>query len=111
MKPLLGLPIPFLFLSLFSLPSFAEPLLLKTRSRAESPKGSGHFEALETTNRWEAKKTAIVICDMWDDHWCKGASARVAEMAPAMNEAVKAARNRGVFLQPAAGSYPFGFAA
>jgi nicotinamidase-related amidase len=35
---------------------------------------------------------------MWDDHWCKGASARVAEMAPAMNEVVSVARRRGVFV-------------
>src|SRR5262249_41503318 len=43
-------------------------------------------------------KTAIVICDMWDRHWCAGASRRVAEMAPRMNEVIKAARARGVFI-------------
>jgi nicotinamidase-related amidase len=47
---------------------------------------------------WDASKTAIIIVDMWDDHHCKSAAARVAEMAPAMNRAVTAARAKGVFI-------------
>jgi nicotinamidase-related amidase len=35
---------------------------------------------------------------MWDDHWCKGAARRVAEMAPALNDTVNAARAKGVFI-------------
>lgn len=50
------------------------------------------------TIRWDADKTAIVICDMWDQHWCKGATRRVAEMAPRMNEVVSEARRRGVLI-------------
>lgn len=45
---------------------------------------------------WDAGKTAIVICDMWDRHWCEGATRRVGEMAPRMNEVVAAARAKGV---------------
>ncbi len=33
---------------------------------------------------------------MWDRHWSRGATERVAEMAPRMNKVVAAARNRGV---------------
>ncbi|HWB13647.1 MAG TPA: cysteine hydrolase family protein [Pirellulales bacterium] len=47
---------------------------------------------------WDPAETAIIIVDMWDDHHCKSAAARVAEMAPAMNRAVKAARAKGVFV-------------
>jgi nicotinamidase-related amidase len=35
---------------------------------------------------------------MWDDHWCKSAARRVVEMAGPLNEAVNAARSRGVFI-------------
>lgn len=48
--------------------------------------------------RWDAKKTAIVVCDMWNEHWCKGATERVAEMAPRMNEVLKKARAAGVLI-------------
>jgi nicotinamidase-related amidase len=47
---------------------------------------------------WDAKKTALIICDMWDDHWCKSAARRVGELAGPLNEVAKAARARGVFV-------------
>ncbi len=45
---------------------------------------------------WRADETAIIICDMWDNHWCTTATERVGEMAPVMNEMIKAARAKGV---------------
>lgn len=48
--------------------------------------------------RWDPRKTAFIICDMWDDHWCKGAAARVGELAGPLNRLVAEARRRGVFI-------------
>jgi type 1 glutamine amidotransferase/nicotinamidase-related amidase len=76
----------------------AEPLKLPTRSRVETAQGSGEWPVVEKTVEWDAKKTALVICDMWDQHWCRGATRRVAEMAPRMNEVIREARQRGVFI-------------
>jgi alpha-L-fucosidase len=45
---------------------------------------------------WEPVQTAIIVCDMWDKHWCDGATARVKELAPALNEMLNAARKKGV---------------
>ncbi len=45
-----------------------------------------------------ADRAAIVICDMWDRHWSRGAAERVAEMAPRMNLVVEDARDRGVHI-------------
>jgi nicotinamidase-related amidase len=73
-------------------------LVLHLRSRVESPKGSGKFDVVQKEVRWDGRKTAIIICDMWDKHWCKGASARVAEMAPRMNDLIVAARKKGVLV-------------
>ncbi|HLX65278.1 MAG TPA: protein-signal peptide and transmembrane prediction [Planctomycetota bacterium] len=72
----------------------AETLHLNLRARENSADG----KVSEKKADWDATKTALIICDMWDDHWCKGAAQRVAEMAPALNEAVKAARAKGVFI-------------
>ena len=44
---------------------------------------------------WDARKTAAIVCDMWDKHWCKGATRRVGQMAPRMNELLRAVRERG----------------
>jgi len=47
---------------------------------------------------WKASETAVIICDMWDTHTCKGAARRVAEMAPKLDAFVSAARARGVLI-------------
>ena len=52
----------------------------------------------ETHATWDGTKTAIVVCDMWDDHWCKSAAARVGELVGPMNEMLKTARAKGVFV-------------
>ncbi len=41
-------------------------------------------------------KIAICICDMWDKHWSMGATERVGQLAVKINEAVKAARSKGI---------------
>lgn len=46
----------------------------------------------------DLKKTAIIICDMWDHHWCKGASERIAEMAPRVNQVISRARYLGALI-------------
>lgn len=77
-----------------------KPLVLKTRSRAGAsltdPLSKATVE--ETTVEWDPRKTALIICDMWDQHWCRGAAQRVEELAGPMNKVVEAARDRGVFI-------------
>jgi nicotinamidase-related amidase len=76
----------------------AKSFVLHLRARVETAPGSGRYHTLTKTATWDAAKTAVVICDMWDKHWCPGATARVAEMAPRMNEVVAAARRRGALI-------------
>ncbi len=73
-------------------------LVLHLRSRVQSAEQTKNWDLVEKTVQWDARKTAVVICDMWNQHWCRGATDRVAEMAPRMNEVVKAARARGALI-------------
>jgi nicotinamidase-related amidase len=66
------------------------------RQRAKQPDGTYRVK-LEAT-QWDARQTAMVICDMWDGHYCRASESRVAEMAPHMNEVIAAARKRGVLI-------------
>ena len=75
-----------------------KPLTLHLRKRVETKHGSGRFHAVTETVAWNPAKTAIVVCDMWNEHWCKGATRRVAEMAPRMNDVLTAARKQGVLI-------------
>lgn len=82
-------------LSIASAP--ADALQLHTRSEAPAA-ASNQWIMVEKTVQWDPHKTALVICDMWNQHWCQGATARVAEMAPRMNQVIAEARRRGVFI-------------
>ncbi len=90
---------------LFSL--FAEParvaaagseLHLTMRSRPASSENAKIFPVVEKKITWEAKRTALIVCDMWDNHWCKSAARRVGELAGPLNDVVKQARAKGVFI-------------
>lgn len=76
----------------------AEPLKLNLRSRKEVAAESGRYHAVTAPAEWDPKETAIVVCDMWDTHTCPNAALRVSQMAPRMNEVLKAARAKGVFI-------------
>src|SRR6185369_5967452 len=54
----------------------AEPLTLHTRSQSETAKGSGQWQTTDATVQWDPQKTAIVVCDMWNQHWCQAAPRR-----------------------------------
>ena len=45
-----------------------------------------------------ADRVAIVICDMWDQHWSRGAAERVGQMVPRMDGVLAAARAKGVHI-------------
>jgi nicotinamidase-related amidase len=78
--------------------SGANPLKLNTRRLERAPSSSNQWHVVEHPVKWQPRQTAAVICDMWDQHWCQGATARVAEMAPRMNDLVKELRRRGVLI-------------
>ncbi len=44
------------------------------------------------------QEIALVICDVWDRHWCRGAAERLEVMLPRMNAVASAARHQGVLI-------------
>jgi nicotinamidase-related amidase len=74
-----------------------DPLVLNVRSR-EKLAGSEECRVVTKRVEWAPRKTAIIVCDMWDDHWCKSAAARVGELARPMNQMLQIARKRGVLI-------------
>ena len=71
-----------------------KPLELTLRQRVEV-KDAGVWEVTEKGAAWDPTKTAVIICDLWDVHWCKGATSRVGPMAPRIDQLAKAVRSRG----------------
>ncbi|MDR1602985.1 MAG: isochorismatase family protein [Tannerella sp.] len=72
------------------------PLRISMQQRVDSPLDEGAKIVRNRIENWKPAETAIIVCDMWDRHWCPDATARVAEFAPALDEVLTAARSRGV---------------
>lgn len=81
-----------------AMPLFGQEVQVNLRSRVEPYKGSGEWQEVQLAQSLEPKQTAIVICDVWDRHWCTGATERVAELAPAIDRLIEVARRRGVLI-------------
>ena len=73
-----------------------ETLTLIARRRVADKDGTFHIRQEKVA--WDAAKTAAILCDMWDQHWCAGATRRVGQMVPRMDELLKAARAKGVLI-------------
>ncbi len=76
------------------------PLTLKMRTQelCQNEWGGNFWKIVETEQRWNPTETAVIVCDVWDEHWSQGATRRVAEMAPRMNIVVQTARSLGLFI-------------
>jgi len=80
---------------------FNEPIFqLNLRSSRLIQDAGGHnqWQEVVTTQQMPAAKVAIILCDMWDKHWSRGATERVDAMVPTMNATLVAARERGVLI-------------
>jgi len=75
-----------------------EVFMLPARSRVKDAANPEKFNVKEESLKWDAAKTAVVICDMWDDHTCKNAAKRVGEMVGRANDFIKEARKRGALI-------------
>jgi len=76
----------------------AETLVFDARSRVAVPDEPATFDIVSTQQTWDASQTAVIICDMWDQHWCKGAMRRAGELAPLTNDFVAKAREAGALI-------------
>jgi nicotinamidase-related amidase len=71
-------------------------LSLNLRTRVEPFKASGDWQEVVLKKELPGKATAIIICDMWNKHWCPSATTRCEAMAKRMDPVLIAARNKGV---------------
>jgi len=75
-----------------------ETLRVDLRKRVAPAATPERFQVVCERQQWNPAETAIIICDMWNRHWCQGATDRVVELAPVVNRVVSIARDRGVFI-------------
>jgi nicotinamidase-related amidase len=72
----------------------AKPIQLNLQSREQLP--GGEWELRVSERELVPSETAILICDLWDKHWCQSASRRTGELAEKLAPLIESARARGV---------------
>ena len=73
-------------------------LQLQSREMVQGENGYLLWKVRESTADLFAAETALVLCDVWDRHWCRGAVERLERLLPRMNQVVASARRKGVLI-------------
>lgn len=68
------------------------------RQRLVRQDGYAVWEPGIETRSWPARETALVLCDVWDRHTCRGAEERLEQLLPRMSRLVADLRERGVLI-------------
>ena len=92
-----------LLLALIVFPVFcaaasAEDAAFKVTRRSREKADDGSWKIVYKTVEYDPAKTAVIVCDVWDDHYCKNAAKRVGEMAPKLNAVLHLARDKGALI-------------
>jgi nicotinamidase-related amidase len=74
----------------------AADITVGLRSRVEAFKGTNDWREVRLEQQLATGKTAIIVCDMWDKHWCRGATERVGGLVTKMEPFLEAARKSGI---------------
>ena len=70
----------------------------RTRRLTQADNGRRTWRIEEEARKTPAHDTGLLICDVWDNHWCRGAVEREAEMIGRLNQTVSKAREKGVLI-------------
>jgi nicotinamidase-related amidase len=73
-------------------------LLLTRRTLTTAPNGTRTWRTGQTIVEVPACRTAVIVCDMWDRHWSAGATMRVGQLAPRIDQFCGLLRDAGVLV-------------
>lgn len=68
------------------------------RTEVNAFRGSGDWRSVALEEQIDPARTAIILCDMWDKHWCRGATSRVGALTEKINPFLRAARAKGILI-------------
>jgi nicotinamidase-related amidase len=71
---------------------------LELRTRVQPFHAGGVWAEADVEQSFPTANAAIIITDMWDKHWCRGATVRVGEIARKIEPLVQKARASGILI-------------
>jgi nicotinamidase-related amidase len=70
-------------------------MLLRSRELLVDANGHNTWRYVEQRRSITSERLALILCDVWDHHWCRGAEERLEPMLPRMAEVVRTLRAQG----------------
>jgi nicotinamidase-related amidase len=61
-------------------------------------RGSNQWSEVRGDYAFDPAKSALIVCDMWDKHWCSGANRRVAALVKKLEPVLETARGKGLII-------------
>lgn len=71
-------------------------IVLRDARLEANTQGMATWYARARTVDADPARCAIIVCDVWDNHWCRGAVCRLQALLPRMNETLESARRQGM---------------
>jgi nicotinamidase-related amidase len=71
---------------------------LTLRTRKEVFRGSDEWQPVSFQRTFRSRECALVLCDMWDRHWCRGATQRVSVLARRAAPVIARLRDSGMLI-------------
>ena len=71
---------------------------LALRSRVELFRGSDQWSEVRADYAFDPAKSALIVCDVWDKHWCTGANVRVAALVKKLGPILETVRSKGMII-------------
>ena len=79
-------------------PAKGASINLELRTRVQPFHASSAWTEADFEQSFPTTNSAIIITDMWDKHWCRGATGRVGEIARKMEPLLQKARASGILI-------------
>jgi hypothetical protein len=76
----------------------AQTLRLSLQERIPAEWDQNADSLVNRIEEWKPSETAMILCDMWEKHWCPAATKRFHKLANALNPVLDAARDQGILI-------------
>jgi hypothetical protein len=73
-------------------------LTLRRRQLGRDAAGYTVWETISESRAVAPDRAALVLCDLWDRHWCRAAEVRLAALLPGMNALASKLRAAGTLI-------------
>ena len=73
-------------------------LTLRSQALVQDAESRNVWQVREERKSFPRSETALLLCDVWNNHWSKGAVIRLNALVPKLNHVVKKARENGILI-------------